>query len=930
MSSFANSLAGLALLSGGGNTFATMAALPKFETMAQRRARAAFTTPQTTPPWKAEPVKTPISAQATAIKAMRTIIDRPDAATLALPKDVQTNFTAYKALDRLRVLAETAAKPTTSSAERAAMQTGFARGLADLKTYLASAPSELVQLAFADADRNVTTVGVDGPSALSLDRIPGRGVVTKRDDPLPGMTGSEVLKVTLSALGGAVDTVTVDLSTIVQPPTLDRVAEALNAAIADVPKRDASGNPMLDADGKVVPAWGSVKFEPTKPDEKWGLSLKRAGYETVTLDQVDGADALMVANGVADGKDPVTTRLSKFADPTGEMVRSTIGTIAAIDKLGTERLEITAEATKSDVDKTPAEKAAAAKEPKTVYAATLSSGIVTDREGFGYVVGTTSGMLGGNGAEGDAGGDLVLTKLNSEGGVVWQRALGAPGTASGTAITIAPDGGIVVAGTVEGTFDGVSSDGDMIVARFDATGNETFSTIVREVGAQAATAVAVGTDGAIYLGGTAARDKGDALLIKFDAAGKMVARRTIATVSGTETVRALAIDADGSLLALTGEGGDSVLRRIDRQAIGTDMATLNLGKSDARVIAVGADGAIAVAGSTDQRLAAADATTFAEVNGPGASRDGFVARIASDLTDVSVTYIASASVDEVDSVAFLGDDLYVGGRTSGTLGEKKTGTVDAFVARIDAASGTIGQVRQFGTVDAVSDPVRLAAVAGGDSAVAALGLHRGTLTPTDSVTLEAQTSLRAGDEFSIRVNGGAVRKIVIQKDDTLTKLANRIRLLTGTRLVNVTTPIVEDGRALRIAPQPGNSVTFIAGAKGRDALAKLGLDAQRIVAPASTSGTAPKVTPGGNFGLDLTEALAIDSKDSAKAALARITQAISFTQSAYRSLYWDDVKAMQADPKKSGGKAGSTAVIQGQMANYQAALARLSTPSTGF
>jgi len=126
---------------------------------------------------------------------------------------------------------------------------------------------------------------------------------------------------------------------------------------------------------------------------------------------------------------------------------------------------------------------------------------------------------------------------------------------------------------------------------------------------------------------------------------------------------------------------------------------------------------------------------------------------------------------------------------------------------------------------------------------------------------------------------------------------------------------------------------LIAGTGDKDALAKLGLDARRINSAAIPAEDAPKVRPGGSFGLDLSTSLRLDTKAEAANSLTRIKQAISFTQSAYRSLYWDDTKATLVDtPTTSSRKGGSTVVQQAQLKNYQAALSRLSggTTFTGF
>jgi len=908
MTTLSSGLAGLSLLTGTDAFAGGAASLPAIETRAQRKARAAFTTPDTIAPWKEAASKVPASQQLAAIQTMRTIIDKPGTGANPLPIDVQTSFTTYKALDRLRLLAEAAARDTTGTAERARLQATFAKGMGDLRTFLVAAPSEQMDLSFARAAREVQTVTVAAPSSLSAPTIAGKGVRATRDGALDGVRGDEVLRIALSQAGGVADTVTVDLSSAPQPPTLDGVADAINAAIRAVPRRDADGNAVLDAQGQAVPRW-AVSVQPDKFGDKWGLSVRRAGFETIAIDQVGAGDALMVAGGVSAAGEALATRISRFDDPAGALDRHSYPLVTATDAAATQRSAMAAED-----DETGKLKA------RVVAAALSAEAIATDAQGFSYVVGTTSGDVAANRSNGAD--DLLLTKVDSEGNVVWQRNLGAAGSARGAAVTIAADGGVVIAGTVSGGFDGATSDGDMAVARYDPQGNETFSTLIRAVGGQSASAVAVGADGTIFVGGQT--DRGDAVVARLDAGGKLAERRVIDS-GGTDTVKALAVDGAGKLLVLTGESGRATLRRLDGAALTGTLATLDLGTADARALAVAADGRIAVVGATDAALPGA------QVNGTGGRRDAFLARIDAGLAGASISYIGTAAEDQADSVGFMGDAIYVGGRTAGAFGDARTGTVDGFVARVDAASGAVADVRQFGTIGAATASVELSAVKGGNSVLGAIGLHRGTLTPTDSVTLEAQTSVRAGDQFSIRVNGGALRRIVIGENETLTTLADRIRAFAG-RGATVTTPAGNSGRSLRIAAKPGQEIELIAGTGGRDALAKLGLSARRISAPAAIDDDdTPRVRPGGSFGLDLSDALRIDGKTDAKVTLARITQAISYTQSAYRSLYWDDAKAALADPARTGGrKGGSTAVEQAQLANYQAALTRLSSSNTSY
>ena len=899
MINFSNGLIGLSLLTGN-NSFLGMSSGFAFETNAVRLAKAQFKTEPTVAPWQEPPSSIPESAQLSAIKRMPSIIDKLAGADSRLPEDIQTSFIAYKALERLRLLAEAGANRAASDAQRGQLQEVFARGLDDLRSFLAHAPSDVVNLAFSNPARRAESVALD--AAISTKTV-GEGLVATRNEALPGLAGDETLSVSISRFSAS-DTVTIDLSTTPQPPTLDSVAAALNAAIVAVPARDINGNIILDTNGDPKPEY-EARFLVEKHDGKWGLTLSAPSYEQVSLDQVGAKDALMVATGQVALDAPATTRIMRFDDPAGAATQRTLGEVAAIDRLATERAALVPPPPPIG-DNPPAE-------PRQVWAATTTTAIATDAAGNSYIVGTTAGDLGSNRLAGSE--DLFLTKLDSEGKVVWQRTLGTAAAARGAAVSVAADGSIVVAGTVSGPFNGsLGTDSEMLVAKFDANGEEAFATTVRAVGEQEASAVAVGADGSIFVGGRTSTGGGDAFVARLSSTGMLQERRTI-DGGGSDRVRALAIDGSGELLALTSTNGSAVLRRMDAEALSTDLGSLSLGSADARAIAVSSTGEIAVAGSASAAL------TGTQVNTLSSGRDGFVARIGADLSGASVTYLGSTGDDQVDSVTFMGGTLYVGGRTTGQLdGAARRGAVDGFIGRVDSASGAIQSVTQFGQTARRTEPVRIAAAVGGAGVTGALGFHRSVLNPVGSTNLVAQTSLRAGDEFALRVDGGREMKVAIRADDTLATLADRIRRLTG-RNITVATPLVDGRNRLRIEAKPGHEVELIAGAEGKDALEKLGLAPSRIAAAPVRDDDAPRVQPGGSFGLGLSDALGVGTLEDAALALQKIKSAISMTQTAYRSLYWDDLKANLVNGFTPG--AGGSPYMQKQLAMYQDALARL-------
>jgi hypothetical protein len=878
------------------------------ETAAVRLAKAAFDTPVITAPWQQPGTIAADSSQLSAIKRMASIIDPASVTDTGKAVDVQNSFVIYKALDRLQVLAEAAGKSTTSDAERATLEKAFQKGLADIKSYLSTAQVDQLNLAFGEATRNAQTVGVKPD--VSTGKTAAKPVVATRDAPIPGLTGTEVLQITLGKYNLS-DTLTVDLSTIAQPPTLDGIAAALNAALAAPPALDAGGNPIVDANGNPVSRW-QTRFSVQKTGDQWGLAYEVAGSEAVSIDQLAAPDALMVIGGQTALNASTVMGVTKLIDPaTGLTQSNPLNTISAIDRIATEQAKALAAANAKPA--TTGTTTLPVVDP-TVKAAMDVRATATDAAGYTYVVGTTAGDLGAN--RSDGGDDLFLTKLDSEGNVVWQRTLGVAGEAKGAAITVDAAGNVVVAGTITGPHDGsLGLDSDMLVARFTGAGEQTFLTTVPALGDDVATAVAIDAAGTIYVGGQSATNGGDAFIGRLDASGKLQERRTFAA-AGSGSVTALAIDGNGDLLALTRESGAASLRRIDGGALATDLGSIALGAVDARAIAVSSTGAIAVAG------AASVAVAGTQANAISGGRDGFVTQIDSALSATVTTYLGTGADDQVDSVVFMDGELYVGGRTSGALGGALRGSVDGFVGHVATGTGAIESVTQFGRASQRAEAVQLAAVTGGGGNLGALGLHRGSLVAEDSTRLVSQTGLNPGDGFGIVRDDGKVTTITIGATDTMTTLADKVRRLLGSS-ATISTPKVDGQTTLKITVQNGHTVTLLAGPDGTDALAKLGLAPARLYAAPTRAATAPIVSPGGSFGLGLSDALSLSSKAGAALALDKIKTAVSIVQTAYRSLYWDATKESLVNGSTGYQSATPNAYLQSQLANYQAALDRL-------
>ena len=329
-----SSLAGLSLLTGT-NAFATYAPSSSgtsatVESNAQRRSQALFTTPRTGTPWRTAANGTSVDAgtppSASDVLALSSIVDAPASGSNALPDDVQTDFTAYKALDRLKVLAQAASGTTLSTTQRATLQAAFARGLGDLQTFLAGAPSDQLTLAFNQPGSQGKTIAIASSTAAGPN-IVGNAVGRDRYAPLAGLAGNEQFALTISA-GSESETLAIDLSQSAQPPTLDSVAAAINAAVATVPLHNGDGSVATGADGTPIQRW-KVSAVPTKTATGWGLTIKRTGNEQISLNQIGAPGSLMVAANVTTPYAATAAQVIRFDDPTGAVTERTQGTIAA-------------------------------------------------------------------------------------------------------------------------------------------------------------------------------------------------------------------------------------------------------------------------------------------------------------------------------------------------------------------------------------------------------------------------------------------------------------------------------------------------------------------------------------------------------------------------------------------------------------------------
>ena len=844
------------------------------ETAAVLRAKALFTAPVVVPPWVGANGNPASSPTLSAVKALKTFVDPKVDSTL--PVDLQQAFTAYRALDRMKVVAKAATSTGLSTIERSALDQQFQKGLTDLRGYLSSLSPDKLKMYF------------DSPSRLAVSSVIPRSIVpttnflkaalATRTTPVDTLTGTEVVNLNVVKAGRTYQVQT-DLSTVELPRTLDKIARALNAAISAVPATDSNGDPVVGSDGQPIGALSS-RFSVKSVGGKWGLALQSGSGEAIWATPPSSQDGLMVISSRQTGSKIAPVQIGRIDNPLNQAAYRTAASLSAVDSAATARAQL------------------ANSRAADLQTSVDIKGAVTDSDGNTLMLGQTAGAMDDVSAAGKQ--EMFLRKVNPSGTVLWQRPIPNALATDASAIALTPSGQVVVTGSVIGSkTEANASNGDIFVARFSAEGAEMMRQTTPLAGDQRPTAVATDAAGNIFV--ASKNGSNGSMLVKFDAAGQEIARTTLAN----SNLAAVQVGTDGLPIVLTrSAGGTSLIQRLDAQlnAVGQP---LNLGQMQPSDMAISPDGTVAVSGT---------------VSSEATDSDVVVSLIDAGLTGERRVTIGTSASERADSLIYDDGFFFVGGRTAGTLGEYRTGIVDGFVARIDPQSAQVVSTTQFGKPGTTTGPVAIAKSAASSSTLETLGLGTGRLTPAIENLLVNTTRLKAGDSFSVNLNGGKSSKISIAQDETISSLAAKVRKALGTK-VAVTTITSGNGLTLRVQPSTGHAVQLQAGPDGQDALAKLGLKVSRIYTPPATSPKDPAVVPGGQYGLGLSDAISLGSLADAKTALMKISSAASMTQTAYRTLYWDENKAAKVDG--TGASSVLSANQRSQLQQYQAAIYRL-------
>ena len=844
-------------------------------------------------PWDVS--SNPLSESARLTAAMRAtkLVDEndPSFAKPGVPDDHKKLFALYKALSTLQTLAQRAAGKETPSGLLPGLDARFQAGFSEAMKYAGDLSFDSLSL-ITGAKRStaVTDIGVTRISSAFQTRALAQGDPQKPVAALEDALGAAGVFTINVKRGSTNQDITIDLGEMdpALPRNLGNVVNFINTALKDA-------GVMTRLKRVELPAATPAKGMPTPP-KQYGIQIDTGGIETLTFTAQSAKPALYLANQGVD---------------SGELRKLDI---SGADPITTFRMPIDDDGAKLNVKQT-----------------------VRDDQGNVFVLGTTDGDQGAQLNQSPQ--DVMLRKYDSAGNLLWSKLMGATTRTEGLALAVDSKGAAVIAGQLTGRLDSQVSLGgsNSYVMKISAAGEQVFATQMGSVLADAATALAVGPDDAIYVGGyaqgrmtgaDASYGGSDNFVMKFSATGTRAYTRQFGG-AGDERVAALAFSDDGSLIVASTEGGQGVVRKFSAaDASSPAIWEQSLG-------AVGSGGAIAGLAVEGGAIYVAGSTTNGALSAPvtaahSGGQDGFVLKLndgGGSATADFVSYVGTGSTDRINGVTVEGGRIFVAGETRGTLpGATQTfgGKTNAFAAEI-GAGGTLEWARQFGVTSGEGYGRGIAVDLNGGSVLDALGLPTGVLAPHMTRTITAQTTARAGDYFEIKVGDNVARKIAIDAGETMTTLArkiNRVLVLDGKASVVRSSK----GETLRIEPREGQTIELIAGKDNLDALAGLGLSPGRVTKADPDAKTPFDPDAIQEFALGLKGSYSLGSTASAQSALNAMDRALSEIRKAYREITTDpEIRRMMHTPNDQKGKQGGAvpAYLQSQLANYNAGLSRL-------
>lgn len=885
-----------------------------------------------TAPWSAQATPADTSALLKTALQGGKLIDE-GAASLDLSgasSDYKKLFALYQGLGTLTALAERANAKNLSSFDSTRVLAAFNKGMAEVAGYVDTAAFEKVRLGFAEvSDTSRAAIGI---ARAKTEYVTAPLVSGVADSAVPAFAGDVRFNIGVQQINSS-QTVQIDLAEMgAQTRTLPNVINHINAKLeaAGVTTRFAQER-IPGAERSYQSGGKTIKLAPG-PDQ-WAMKIKTDITEKVTFQAVATAPAVYLTQKVGD------------PDPDGKPDTKDGVQVNQLLKFQTEAGAVPA----------PLQPAGEANWVEgRIFAKPLEGAIETVRatqvggDGSVYVLADITGPAGGQSIKGER--DVALMKYDSAGKLLYTRVLGAAEDAKGLALAVSADGQVAVAGSVTGGLNGavdgplnsgtsaaLADKSDSFVTVFNAKGEELWTARRGARLEDEASQIAFGPDGKVYVAGrskstmpgTTALGGWDSYVEGFSVNAKGEPQALFTQSFGTAADdRPAGLVLDGNaLVSASVEDGRAIIRRFDISGgAPVQTAVRDLGDLQGGAITgLALDGGqLVIAGST--RNTALDAGTVTRAHAGGV--DAFAAQISADLSTTpgdAVAYYGGAGDDQAAGLAVSNGQVWITGQAGGALPNLETmGEADGFLARLDVAAGNVAWSQQFTGKDGHAVPGSIAIAQQGASVLDRLGLPTGEISFSGSSKLTAVSALRAGDQFNIAANGGRPKAITIAVDETLESLMLKIRRATGFQ-VKVDTAVTDGVRRLQIKPLNDRSVIELTpAAAGQDALSILGLKEGVIRASKIEDGKTVAADGEANFyGLGLHSGINLSTPEQVRHALSELTQA----QGVIRKIYTDLRDA--ATPKsvlaqrEAASSGQAPAYMTARIANYQAALDRL-------
>ncbi|MDI1325898.1 MAG: transcriptional regulator [Brevundimonas sp.] len=882
---------------------------------------------QPTPPWSSTVVAPKQDALVRAALGGRKLINE-DAAQLDMksaPADYRKLFALYQGLDTLNALTNRAATKGVSTLELAQLNKRFSAGLTEVGSWLSAAEFDAVRMVQGTAKSiSKTTAATPRDSAVSITGPIHEGAVST---PVAAFQGDVRFNITIKVPVGVTDSLTtavpIDLAGMgAQSRTLDNVLAFINTQLETAGFATRIGREQIKAEPKTMQVNGKPVTLPAGPD-RWSMAIRGNSTETVGFTAAETSDAVYVVQsaGTAGGN-----QLLKFQSDVGTAAAPTTGGVG-------ETQWVDGRLSQNDL-------------PDGVQNVRASA---VGPDGSLWMVADVTAGPDTQPIKGVQ--DVALMRYDTAGRLVATRTLGAASSASGYAIAIDANGNVAVAGSVTGSLNTSRTDAgkagqvagvaDSFVTVFNKDGEEQWSQRRGARAADEATSVSFGADGTVYIAGraksaiTGASPVGgwDGYVQAFKT-GELyptagITVKTTATAQfGTasdDSVDAMTID--GSNLYTAGvEDGRAVVRRftLDAAGVPTLASTRDLGVISGDIAGVSVSGGkVILTGTSRDSGLSAGSVTSAHSGG----KDIFIATLSSDLTASAgdrLTWHGGAGDDSAADVKVHDGKVWITGVADRDPAAKATDPTKGYLARIDPLSGAVEYEKTWSGDGDQAKPMTLAVASNGASVLDRLGLPKGEIDQSDSKRLIDATSVRVGDRFYVSPpGGGRAVSVTIEAKDTLATLARKIEIASAGKLkatiaseggavtgkTGETTTTTGGFQRLSITARDGKAGGVLtAGETGRDALAGLGLSPGYV---GSSIGDDVVKT----FGLDLPAGLNLGDAASVKTAGERLQAAMKAVRDAYRAL----------DPATSAPAANGPvpAYLTAQLANYQAALSRL-------